>query len=64
MKFKVTIELGDAMQTEGHIAAALHRLSFNLNAGRIPLESEDGTYPSGPIRDVDGNKVGEWEVTP
>lgn len=64
MKFKIDIELGnDAMQTECHVAALLSEVAKKLRSRVIRLSSDVGDYPSGALRDVNGNKVGNWEVT-
>lgn len=66
MVFSLRIELGnEAMQTGADIAGALHEL-----AGRVATFAEDTNYDrgrgwpgtAGPIRDVNGNTVGSWEV--
>lgn len=65
MKFRIDIKLGnDAMRSERHVAALLKQLASKLNNGAIRLQDDDrGDYPSGALRDVNGNKVGNWEVT-
>ena len=62
MKFKLEIELGnDAMQTGEDIAAALHHV-----AGAIDtigdMRGADPYDKSGVIRDLNGNRVGQWKV--
>ena len=56
-KFLLSIELGnDAMQTGNDIAKALHTVGLQIN-------SNDQPYPTQrPIRDVNGNIVGQWQV--
>jgi hypothetical protein len=57
MTFKLEIRLGnDAMQTGAYILNALHTTDFC-----IPDELSVGD--NGNIRDLDGNKVGEWKIT-
>lgn len=60
MKFVLTIELGnDAMQTKDDIAAVLTE-----TAARIPraIVGRIGVGDSAFIRDINGNRVGNWEV--
>jgi hypothetical protein len=58
MKFSLTIELGnDAMQNASDVARALRKL-----AGKIDLREFD-KIDGGKIMDVNGNSVGEWEVS-
>lgn len=54
--FKLSIELGnDAMQTSQDIANALNGVAARLkDVGTSPMH--------GVIRDINGNRVGEWEV--
>ena len=61
MKLVITIALGnDAMRTPRDVAEAVSRHMKRL--GSKPFEDFETDWPSGPIRDVNGNKVGEWEV--
>lgn len=59
--FTLTIRLGnDAMQTSADVAGA-------INAAVYDLQGEQGGYEpltpgNGPIYDVNGNRVGKWEV--
>lgn len=63
MVFKIEIRLGnDAVTTESDVADLLREFADKIASGKIPFETEDGEYPSGPMRDKNGNKVGEWEV--
>ena len=58
MTFTLTIELGnDAMQNASDVARALRKL-----AGKIDLREFD-KIDGGKIMDVNGNSVGEWEVS-
>ena len=60
MRFVLTIELGnDAMSTDGHIATALKQAAKSILSyqDRIPEIGD-----SGPIRDVNGNRIGSWHV--
>lgn len=51
-KFTVTIELGnDAMRTKAHLSTALKSVAL-----LVPKQE------SGIIRDINGNKVGEWAL--
>lgn len=64
MKFLLHVALGnDAMQGEGDVAHLLRDVATKLQSGRIEFVSGDGSFPSGVLRDLNGNKVGEWEVT-
>lgn len=64
MKFGVTVAMGnDGMRSFEDLACCLEDMAAKLRERRIPLESETGDYPSGAVRDVNGNKVGDWEVT-
>lgn len=59
-RFQLTIELGnDAMRSMRDVAAALQRVADALKHEGI----DDVDWPSGRIRDVNGNTVGQWEVT-
>lgn len=61
-RFRIEIELGnDAMQTEEDVARLLSETARKLRAKTIHLY-HGGDYPSGALRDVNGNKVGQWEV--
>lgn len=34
-----------------------------MESGRLgEFVTDNGEFPSGPVRDANGNKVGEWEV--
>lgn len=62
MKFTIEIDLGnDAMHTLGDIARALSRIAATL-AEEPEAEADPGQR--GRIRDVNGNRVGEWLVVP
>ena len=59
MTFTLKIKLGnEAMQTPFDVADALARLSVWIYRNLNDLGSE-----SGNIRDLNGNRVGEWKVT-
>ena len=62
MTFKLEIELGnDAMQSAYDVALALSEAVRQLTLHRgysEPLQHEE----QGSIRDVNGNRVGSWEV--
>lgn len=60
MKFKLEIELGnDAMCTSRDVANALLEVARKLGSAETHLRLE----ASARIKDDNGNKVGEWEVT-
>jgi hypothetical protein len=55
--FNLTIALGnDAMQNGDDIAEALRHTASRVEAGGLE------TLQSGPVRDLNGNTVGSWEV--
>jgi hypothetical protein len=62
-QFMLEIALGnDAMNSSQDVADALHEV------GKLIEEGFHSEYPipdgfSGSIRDVNGNKVGKWEVS-
>ena len=59
MKFRLTIELGnDVMQTGTDVARVLEKVANFLT-------SYEALQPdlSNNLRDLNGNKVGEWKVT-
>lgn len=59
MKFTLEIELGnDAMQTYADIAHAVRRI-FSDFANRHENAADD----MGRIYDINGNKVGTWEIS-
>ena len=59
MTFTLTIELGDAaMQTLDDVFEAINEVHERLTGQGEML---DGTE-SGRIRDINGNRVGKWEV--
>lgn len=59
MKFTLEIEMGnDAMQTYADIAQATRRI-FSDFARRDEAAEDD----AGRIYDINGNKVGTWEVS-
>jgi hypothetical protein len=62
MRFTLEIELGNAeMQTPDHVAEALNRTADKLwNTGWAHNPREEG----GSVRDLNGNRVGSWEVLP
>ena len=58
MQFTMTIELGnDAMQTGADIAQAAKLLFSDFSRQHEPLEENHGSF-----YDLNGNKVGTWEV--
>jgi hypothetical protein len=60
MKFTLTIDLGNsAMDEPQDVARALDEVAFDLKRNGFVGEGE-----SGLIRDLNGNRVGSWEVTP
>ena len=66
MKFVVTVTMGnEGMRSIEDLACCLEDMAAKLRERRmfLELESETGDYPSGAVRDVNGNKVGDWEVT-
>jgi len=68
MEFKLTITLGnDAMQTPEDIGRALIATADKLKDGIGGIlcfsDTPITTAEAGVIRDVNGNKVGKWEVT-
>lgn len=57
-QFILKIELGnEAMQTPQDIAQALREAAGGLD-GLVP----EATRASGSIRDLNGNRVGKWEI--
>jgi hypothetical protein len=57
-QFILKIELGnEAMQTPQDIAQALREAAGSLD-GLVP----EATRASGSIRDLNGNRVGKWEI--
>lgn len=59
MDFKLTIKLGNAaMQTPDDVAEALRKLAAKMD------HTEFSGLEFGSIRDVNGNTVGSWELTP
>jgi hypothetical protein len=59
MKFTLEIDLGnDAMQTGSDVAAALRRLAVKLSDSLFDEGADHGR-----IMDLNGNKVGTWEVS-
>lgn len=64
MKFIVEIELGnDAMRTADDVLKSIRRSLERLPRDEA-FEDYEHDWPSGQLRDVNGNKVGEWEVVP
>lgn len=62
MKLVIKIQLGnDAMQTRGEALAALMQSVFN--GTKVPVGTPFDLLDEGSIKDVNGNKVGEWKVT-
>lgn len=60
MRFILTIELGNAaMRTDGHIATALKTVAKSILSYQ---DREPEIGDGGPIRDVNGNRVGSWHV--
>lgn len=64
MNFKLSIEIGnDNVMTEGDVARLLREVATKMESGRLgEFVTDNGEFPSGPVRDANGNKVGEWEV--
>jgi hypothetical protein len=63
MRFVLTLELGnDAMQTQGDIARALRAVVWGMSVERLGTGRTPEIGDSGPIRDVNGNRVGSWHV--
>ncbi len=61
MEFQLKIELGnDAMQTADDIRAAVKDVAKYLKEWRSGELPEVGD--NAPIRDVNGNIVGKWEI--
>lgn len=57
MKFTLEVNLGnEAMETADHLAAMLRKV-----AKEVDKSPADGPEVH-PIRDVNGNTVGKWEV--
>jgi hypothetical protein len=56
MTFKLEIRLGNDVQTGADILQILHTTDVS-----IPEELSVGD--NGNIRDLNGNKVGEWKIT-
>ena len=63
MKFKleITIDAHGPVRGKRDLARMLHIAADKVGDGVWPLEADD--WPSGPVRDLTGEKVGEWEVT-
>lgn len=62
MKFTLEIELdGDTMQTYGDIAARLREVANYIRSYRGRDETQE-VNDNAPIRDINGNVVGKWEV--
>jgi predicted metal-dependent TIM-barrel fold hydrolase len=60
MRFALTIKLGnDGMSSPYDVARALDELASDLKRNGLI-----GVGEVGIIRDVNGNRVGSWEVTP
>lgn len=62
MKFTLEIELGNAAMSDYlDIATAVGSVFNRLHA--LHAQGEDTQrYASGPIRDVNGNSVGQWAI--
>lgn len=61
MHFQLRIELGnDAMQTADDLGRALIDLGERLHA--IGAQPDNWHATAGPVRDDNGNRVGEWEL--
>jgi len=62
MRFQVTITLGnDAMRTRADLAHALLQIAQGMGAAADEGdESEVGRDEIGTVRDINGNRVGEW----
>jgi hypothetical protein len=59
MKVVIEIELGnEAMQTGADVAQALGTVQHRIEDLLLPLRVTD----EGPVKDVNGNRVGMWWV--
>ena len=62
MKFVLSIKLGnDAMSEPSDIADVLRELANNLDSGNA-FDETNGKYAHGFLRDINGNRVGEWST--
>jgi hypothetical protein len=60
--FTLTITLGnDAMSEPADIADVLRELANNFNSGNA-FDETNGKYAHGFLRDINGNRVGEWKI--
>ncbi len=63
MKITIAIELdNDGMRTPGDVLAGIKRAFAYLTPGEV-FDPQSGAARGG-IRDINGNRVGAWEVTP
>lgn len=64
MTFNLKIELGnDGMQYSNDVADALDTLADKLrNRDLVTFEEMDAFDREGRIRDVNGNRVGDWKA--
>lgn len=64
MTFTLSIELGnEAMLTYNDLALALRAVAANLGIdGDDKIEDADDWDRRGVIRDLNGNRVGQWEA--
>jgi len=60
MKLHIEIDLRGSSLSE--IVNTLRLFAKKVDDGVIPIFSDDLDWPSGPIRNQSGAKVGEWEV--
>ncbi len=67
MKFTLTITLGNAaMLTAEDIAGAIFGIAGRLEricpSGDLTDEDSNNTGAGGPVKDINGNTVGKWEL--
>lgn len=66
MRFTLQIELGDnAMHTQGHVATALSAVAAKVlhRFGTGERIGDFNTNTTGDIHTVNGDKVGDWQIT-
>lgn len=63
MKLVVEINFGnDAMQTESDAANALEAVSKKLRDGQIVISNSETDFYRGPLKDSNGQSIGEWRL--
>lgn len=62
-QFTLTITFDAAFGHEPDVAMALAKAAVHVATKRWSLVTPNGEYPSGAVRDAEGHKIGEWEVT-